>query len=72
MCTQTLDEQGSISALSDDEAHNIRNDILTNAFGSKGYRSLAIAYKDMDADSFENLKWDNDEFKTEENRAVLE
>lgn len=54
-CTKTMDVDGNAVNFRDEEINYIMNDILFTKFTSKGLRSIALAYKDMNLKDFEKL-----------------
>jgi magnesium-transporting ATPase (P-type) len=45
---------------------------MRNTFTSKGLRTIAFAYKDYDWNEYQQMKSQNNDFKTEADREVLE
>ena len=50
----------------------IYQNIIYENFTTKGYRGLALAYKDMSLDEFNDLKASSNNFETEQDRETLE
>jgi len=71
-CTRTFDVDGKVIPMQDSQTNYILNDILVQRFTTVGYRTLALAYKDLTLDEFEDLKAQYNNFATEEDRNVLE
>lgn len=50
----------------------ILHDITTERFAKEGFRTLALAYKDLSKNDFNRLSSQNNNFAAENDRAVLE
>jgi len=50
----------------------IVHDIITNTFAKQALRTLLVAYTDLKVHEYENLMEQNNDFKTERDREVLE
>ena len=48
------------------------NNIVRDTFAVKAFRTILIAYTDLTVNEFENLKSQNNGFKSEKDREVLE
>ena len=71
-CTRTFDLEGDSQTLKDGEIEKIYQEVLHDSITTKGFRGLAIAFKDLTIEEFENLKSQYNNFTTEADREVLE
>ena len=71
-CTQWIDEAGNKQELSEEKRKHIVNNIVTNEFAKKAYRTIMIAYSDISYEDYDKLKQANNAFKSEHDREVLE
>jgi len=71
-CTSYFDQEGSVSALSPEKQQQIIEQVVSNTFAKKAYRTLMIAYTDLSMEDYERLRQDNNLFKSEQDREVLE
>lgn len=71
-CTRTYDVDGKTIPMSNEQLNYIMQDILHQKFTTKGFRTLAFAYKDISIEEFERLKASYNNFQTEGDREVLE
>lgn len=55
-CSRTIDSDGDSKTLDDDEVENMLQNILHDQITTKGYRGLAMAYKDLSVEDFESLR----------------
>ena len=71
-CENQLDSICDCVPLASHDIDRILDETVTEAIAKKGMKSVAIAYKDVDADEFAQLKADNGNFESEETRVALE
>ena len=71
-CTETFDKQGNQVELTETKKAAILNDIVTNTFAKRAFRTIMIAYTDIEVAAYEQLKTANGNFKAEHDREVLE
>ena len=67
-----FDEQGNAIELTPKHRDHLCKNIVTNSFAKKAYRTILIAYGDMDMKHYESLKAQNNGFASESDREVLE
>ena len=70
-CGSYFDEEGHIQKLTEQEQKNIIDNVVTG-FAKKAYRTIMIAYADLKLEDYEKLKLANNNFKSEQDREVLE
>ena len=63
---------GEKTPLDDDKKAEILKNIVKESFAPKAYRTLLVAYTDFSASDYQNLKSQNNDFKKEKDREVLE
>jgi magnesium-transporting ATPase (P-type) len=71
-CENQLDSNLDNIPLASHDIDRILDETVTEAIAKNGMKSIAIAYKDVDADEFQQLKSQNNNFESEETRGVLE
>ena len=71
-CTSYYDGSGSQQELTEEVKNKILSEIVTASFAKKAYRTLMICAKDISQQEYEQLKADNNNFKAEQDREVLE
>jgi len=71
-CSRTYYTDGKVIPMEDDQTNYILNDILIQKFTTAGYRTLALAFKDIPVDEFERMKQQYNNFKVEDDRIYLE
>lgn len=71
-CKKNIGVDGEKVHMDDGQLDYIKNDIVTNQYAMKGYRPIVYAYKDIEADEFENLKRQYNNFQTEKDRKILQ
>jgi magnesium-transporting ATPase (P-type) len=54
-CKKTIATNGNVQRLDDDEMNYILHDITTERFAKEGFRTLALAYKDLSRNDFNRL-----------------
>jgi Ca2+ transporting ATPase len=71
-CQSYFDKDGNKADLTNSKKEYIVNEIVTNTFAKKAYRTILIAYTDVPMDQYESMKSQNNDFATEKDREVLE
>ena len=71
-CTRTFGVDGNKIPMSDDQLNYILSNIISKEFTTKGFRTLAFAYKDMSNEEFQTLKAESNNFLEEQDREALE
>ena len=72
LCESYLDKDGNVQELGKHKKEQIINDIVVNTFAKRALRTLLVAYTDLTTQEYDNLYEQNNEFKTEKDREVLE
>ena len=71
-CTSYIDQEGHTVALSAEKREQIIGQVVSNTFAKRAYRTLMIASADLTMEEYERLRLDNNLFKSEADREVLE
>lgn len=71
-CSQWIDQEGQTQKLDEEKRKYIVNDIVTHTFAKRAFRTIMIAYGDMTMKEYSDLKAANNNFKSENDREVLE
>jgi magnesium-transporting ATPase (P-type) len=71
-CTKTFDVNGQRINFTDEEQNYIYTSVIYENFTSKGYRTLAFAYKDMTLDEFNDQRANSNNFENDSDRESLE
>ena len=71
-CSNWIDEQGNTQEITEEKRKFIVNDIVTQTFAKRAFRTIMIAYADISNSDYETLKASNNNFKSENDREVLE
>ena len=71
-CTKTFDVNGQRINFTDEEQNYIYTSVIYENFTSKGYRTIAFAYKDMTLDEFNEQKANSNNFENDSDRESLE
>lgn len=72
LCDTYFDKDGNKKDLGKSQKDNILNNIVTNTFAKKAFRTLLIAYTDLSLNEYEVLMNENNNFHSEKDREVLE
>lgn len=72
LCDTYFDKDGNKKDLGKQHKDNILNNIVTNTFAKKAFRTLLIAYTDLTVQEYEALMSENNNFHSEKDREVLE
>lgn len=72
LCDTYYDKDGNKKDLGKSQKDNILNNIVTNTFAKKAFRTLLIAYTDLSLNEYEVLMSENNNFHSEKDREVLE
>lgn len=71
-CVKTYATDGSRTHMTDEELSYILTDVISQNFTSKGLRVMAFAYRDLSIEEFNDLKYQCNNFQTEQDRETLE
>jgi P-type Ca2+ transporter type 2B len=71
-CSAWIDDQGTTNELTEEKRKYIVNDIVTHTFAKRAFRTIMISYADITNKEYETLKAANNNFKTEQDREILE
>lgn len=72
LCTDYFDVNGNVTNLHQGKKDDIMREVIKEQFARQAFRTLLIAYKDLTMTEFENLRAQNNQFKDEKDREVLE
>ena len=62
LCESYFDKEGNVKDLNTHQRENIINNIVTNTFAKKAYRTLLVAYTDLSVQEYETLMEQNNNF----------
>ena len=71
-CTKWIDQHGDPQELTEEKRKHILGNIVTQTFAKKAFRTIMIAYGDISKQDYEDLRAANNNFKSENDREVLE
>ncbi|CDW88443.1 calcium-translocating p-type pmca-type family protein [Stylonychia lemnae] len=72
LCESYFDKDGQTQTIGKSQRDRIVNDVVTNSFAKKAFRTLLIAYADLTNEQYDNLCEQNNNFASEVDREVLE
>jgi P-type Ca2+ transporter type 2B len=72
LCDRYFDANGNEQDLSSHKRQEVINNVVRDTFAVRAYRTILIAYTDMSIREYESLKNENNQFKSEKDREVLE
>lgn len=71
-CSKYLNAGGEETDLDEEKKNSIVDDVVVNQFAKNALRTILVAYKSMSVSEYETLKSENNDFKSESDREVLE
>ena len=71
-CTKMFDDKGNEVDISVDKKTEMLGEKIIKAFASKCYRTLMVAYADIDVEEWERLKREHNNFESVEDRECIE
>ena len=71
-CASFFEKDGRVEELTAQKKKEIVEDVVCKTFAQKAYRTIMIAYTDITVEQYNLLKDANNNFKSEQDREVLE
>lgn len=71
-CSSTFDNHGSVIPLTESDKKELVQNVITNGFAKKAFRTLLISYRDYSYDEYLHIKAANNGFASEKDREALE
>lgn len=71
-CSSYLNKENEAIELDSEKKQELIDKIVTEEFASKAYRTILISYRDYTKEEFDQLREENEDFKTPQSREVLE
>jgi Ca2+ transporting ATPase len=71
-CDKYMNEEGNAVELSEEKKAQITKDVITEQFAKNALRTILVTYVDYTVEEYNQLKEENNGFKTAEDRAAIE